>query len=468
MLLSFALCSLGSVFGATLEQAKSVYNKGDYAKALPMMEEQYKKSPKNASVNQWLGVCYYKTGQIYKSKTYFEFAASKNVVESNYYLALINYHRYDFAEAEACIEKYRAAMERAKKEVPQSVEALEKSVREASVMLDHVEKIVIIDSMAVDKERFFKAYNISGSCGSLNGDGVLPESLQNKGIDMVYASESGDRLMWSMADGDAKTDVYEMMRLYGGEWDKPVRLGAEVNGEGNNIYPFVMQDGVTLYYACDGGNTIGGYDIYMTRKDIETGEYLQPQNLGMPYNSPYDDYLLVIDEERNLGWWATDRNQIPDKITVYVFIPNATRVNYSADDSDIVKRAMAGDYYSTWEGKDYSPYVAKLHELPTNDFVSRDYFTFNVYNGIVYRNLSEFKTQEGFSMMEELLAMERKFSENSMRLKQMRKKYELASASEKSAMKNSILQLENVIDRSRVDIKWMENSIRKVEKSTNN
>ncbi len=58
--------------------------------------------------------------------------------------------------------------------------------------------------------------------------------------------------------------------------------------------PFFMSDGVTLYYANDGDESIGGYDIFISRKG-EDG-FLQPQNIGMPYNSPYDDYMLAIDE----------------------------------------------------------------------------------------------------------------------------------------------------------------------------
>ena len=61
--LSLALMSAATLWSATLEQAKSVYNKGDYAKALPMMMEQHKKSPKNGSIAHWLGVCLYNTGE---------------------------------------------------------------------------------------------------------------------------------------------------------------------------------------------------------------------------------------------------------------------------------------------------------------------------------------------------------------------------------------------------------------------
>ena len=88
-----------AVFAAsaiTLEEAKTLYIKGKYEEALPAFKELYNKNPrnaKNASINQWLGVCLYKTGQHEESKKYFEFAASKSVMESNLYLSKLMFLR---------------------------------------------------------------------------------------------------------------------------------------------------------------------------------------------------------------------------------------------------------------------------------------------------------------------------------------------------------------------------------------
>ena len=47
----------------------------------------------------------------------------------------------------------------------------------------------------------------------------------------------------------------------------------------------------------------------------------------MPYNSPYNDYLPCHRRDIGPRGWATDRNQIPGKVTIYVFVPSAVRVN---------------------------------------------------------------------------------------------------------------------------------------------
>ena len=68
-------------------------------------------------------------------------------------------------------------------------------------------------------------------------------------------------------------------------------------------------------------------------------DFLQPQNLGMPYNSPYDDYMMAIDETTGYGFWVTDRNQIPDSVTLYMFRVNDLRRNYPGDEAALADYA---------------------------------------------------------------------------------------------------------------------------------
>lgn len=461
-LLCAVLAGAITVQSATLEQAKAVYNRGDYAKALPMMMEQHKKSPKNGSVSYWLGVCLYMTGEKQESIKYFEYAASRNVAEAYRYLAILNYDNYDFDAAEEAIDEYEAALTKAKKPLDESDE-IKASITKAKMMLEHVEKIVIIDSIDIDKDKFLLAYNMSASCGSLGNSQMLPDGFERRGVSLVHVSESGEKMLWAKSEQEGgKSGLYEAVRLIQG-WDDAVKLDESLSEGGNAAYPFMMQDGVTVYFACDSENSLGGFDIFMTRKDVETGEFYKPQNIGMPYNSPYNDYMLAIDEEKNVGWWATDRNQIPDKVTVYAFIPNPSRINYRSDDPDIASKALITSYRDTWGDEDYSDIAEKMRTVNTNAITKIKDFAFHVYNGVVYRSFGDFKTTSGVQMMEELLVMQKRFTSNKERLGKLRNKYHNASATERQEMRNNILQLENLVEKSRQDIEVMENSIRKIE-----
>ena len=100
----------------------------------------------------------------------------------------------------------------------------------------------------------------------------------------------------------------------------------------NEAYPFFLNDGVTLYYASNGEGSIGGYDIFITRLNLENNTYLKPENVGMPFNSIYNDYMMAVDEMLNIGWFVSDREQIPGKVTIYLFIPNSSKQTYNLDE----------------------------------------------------------------------------------------------------------------------------------------
>lgn len=61
--------------------------------------------------------------------------------------------------------------------------------------------------------------------------------------------------------------LYSRIRLLDG-WSEPEPL-MSLNEQGNVNYPFLMSDGITLYYASDGEGSLGGYDIFVTRYDSE-------------------------------------------------------------------------------------------------------------------------------------------------------------------------------------------------------
>ena len=118
---------------------------------------------------------------------------------------------------------------------------------------------------------------------------------------------------------------------------------------------FYDTDGITIYYASDGPGSMGGYDIFVTRYNTNTDSYLMPENVGMPFNSPYNDYMYVIDEFNDLGWFASDRYQPEGKVCIYVFIPNSSKqvYNYEGMDPDkMISLAQLHSIKDTWTDTD--------------------------------------------------------------------------------------------------------------------
>ena len=108
-----------------------------------------------------------------------------------------------------------------------------------------------------------------------------------------------------------------------------------------------------FYYASD-GEGLGGYDIFVTRYNTNTDTYLVPENVGMPFNSPYNDYMYVIDEYNNLGWFASDRFQPEGR---YVFMYSSLNTskqtyNYEAmEQQEIIRLAQIHSLKETWKDK---------------------------------------------------------------------------------------------------------------------
>ena len=448
------LLAVPSASAVTLNEAREMYRAGDFEGALPTFLEEIKRKPKDASLNQWVGVCLMQAGRHDEAIPRLKFAHSKGVIEAPRYLAEIAFQKYDFDGADEYIDLYEAALKKAKKSMPDEIADLRRRVRLAGNMLDRVEKIVIIDSVAVDREEFFKIYRLSPGAGSINSVDILPDDCDYADPTTVFMPETQSVMLWAAPSDNDEYLIMESNKLFDGSWEKAHILDDAINIPGDNNFPFLMPDGVTLYYANNGDGSIGGYDIFISRK--EENSFLQPQNIGMPYNSPYDDYMLAIDEITGVGWWATDRNRMEDSITIYKFIPSDLRQNYDADDDNLVDKARITDYRSTWEdGKDYAEILQKIDRIELNRNSKKKEFAFALPGGRVYTRMSDFRSTRAKALMEEYLDAVEEFKANEETLLKLRTKYRNGDRSLIDTIKN----LEQKLDTDRGVLKQKANAV---------
>ncbi len=94
-------------------------------------------------------------------------------------------------------------------------------------------------------------------------------------------------------------DLYVSYRLPNGEWSIAKNLGNTINTPYDEVGPFLLPDGYTLYFSSKGHNTLGGYDLFYSELQ-EDGTWSVPKNLGYPVNTTEDDafYVLSADEKR--------------------------------------------------------------------------------------------------------------------------------------------------------------------------
>jgi len=127
---------------------------------------------------------------------------------------------------------------------------------------------------------------------------------------------NGKRLYFAsdMPGGQGGTDIYYA------DWDKetkrwkaPVNLGPQVNTNGNELYPFVVGD--KLFFSSNGLRGFGGLDIFMINiKKPEEGTV----HLPYPVNTQFDDLNPVLDENKLLLYFTSDRSGAHDNDHIYV------------------------------------------------------------------------------------------------------------------------------------------------------
>lgn len=370
------------------------------------------------------------------------------------------FYDYRFQDAANHLDQYETLRSKIKRNAPEPIDysELKQRIDLGISMLDRVEKIAIIDSITVDAADFFRAYRLSTPTGRIISPDNLPEGLNAADSTSVYVTENGQTMIWADFDTDGNAHLVESTLLADGTWEQPSAIGDDLRLGADANYPFLMSDGMTLYYASDGDGSLGGYDIFITRNNGE--QYLQPQNIGMPYNSPYNDYLLAIDELTGAGWWATDRNHIPGKLTIYVFVPQELRINYAVDDPELTDRARITSITATRPADaDYTPLLKSIAAISQPASHSDREFTFTMPGGKVYTSMRQFRSRAAANCMREYLMAQRELQRITSQLATMR----LAYAKGNRSLANAILKAEDSLLRQRAAVKRIANSVIQAE-----
>ena len=137
-----------------------------------------------------------------------------------------------------------------------------------------------------------------------------------------------------MPGGFGGTDLW-VTEYKDGEWSSPVNLGREINTEGNEMFPFIDENG-NMYFASDGHEGLGGLDIFYVelREAIPMSDV---KNLGAPINSSKDDFGLITDAGRNTGYFSSNRKRGYGDDNLYAFNHSCRQLNILVYDADTKK-----------------------------------------------------------------------------------------------------------------------------------
>jgi len=133
---------------------------------------------------------------------------------------------------------------------------------------------------------------------------VQPLSLNNKeySVKSPSVSKDGKTLYFAsdMPGGYGLFDIYKVAIDENGMLGEPENLGAKINTEGQEMFPFISDKNI-LYFSSNGHLGLGGLDVFHT---TESGDVV---NAGVPVNSNSDDLAFTINEETGEGFVSSNR-----------------------------------------------------------------------------------------------------------------------------------------------------------------
>ncbi len=114
-----------------------------------------------------------------------------------------------------------------------------------------------------------------------------------------------------------------------GHWFKPINLGPKINTEFDEISPYMTPDAENLYYSSNGLKSLGGFDIFHSEFGYSEYEWLEPVNLGMPINSPFDEYGYRFLRSGKAGIFNSNRKDLGlgGQDIYWVYYKKATPLN---------------------------------------------------------------------------------------------------------------------------------------------
>lgn len=449
--------------GKSMADIELMIRRGALDEATEALDSAAAGQPKNAQIDYLRGKCLVARNDDTNAIKAFEDAHRKGSNDALLELAEIAIREYRVDDAEGSIDDYKAYIAKNKrKKLPDNSGDISSQLTRTRAMLDRVEKIVVFDSITVDKDAFLDAYRLSPEAGSLNYPDILPEDADYSDPTVVYCTEDGREMLWGAQNDESVFTLRSIHRLADNSWEKPENVGDHLGQGYDANYPFLMPDGVTLYFASDNEESLGGLDIFISRNNGT--EFLQPQNIGMPYNSPYDDYMLAIDELTGAGFWASDRNRLGDKITIYMFIPSQSRVNVDLDDPTLAQRASLRSIRDTWPaGADFTNVRKALDNVKESVKKRAPQFEFSLPDGRVLTSYRQFTSEHAAGLMEQYVSLKKATDEAKKRLAALRIEY----GNGNTGVGPEILTMEDDMEQAEAQLRRVANDVIRAETGGN-
>lgn len=166
--------------------------------------------------------------------------------------------------------------------------------------------------------KIYKAKKVAGKWMEIRS---MPFNSKEYDCAFPFLSDDGMTLYFAsnMPGGEGGFDLYKVKKLTDTTWSKPRNLGPDVNGPLDEMYPYMQND--TLYFSSKGHEGFGGSDIFKTWEVRR--EWVKPVNLGKPFNSSGDDFSYIVNKDGSSGYLSSNRKDGYDRVYEFYKLPLA-------------------------------------------------------------------------------------------------------------------------------------------------
>ncbi|MEI6815283.1 MAG: hypothetical protein WCL14_01635 [Bacteroidota bacterium] len=125
----------------------------------------------------------------------------------------------------------------------------------------------------------------------------------------IGVNEDGSEVLYFVSNrpgGKGRMDIWSCSVSKEGIYGNPVNLGDKINTFDDEISPFYHKATKTLYFSSNGHYGLGGFDVFKTKKD-SMNNWMQIKNLGVPYNTRFNDLYFALNERGDNGFLTSNR-----------------------------------------------------------------------------------------------------------------------------------------------------------------
>ena len=394
--------------GELKKGAEKLFEEKKFIEASPLYSQLVSLYPKDPNYAYKYGACLiYASEDPKESLNFLEFAVSKPEVDPQayFYLGRAYHINFRFNQAISSYEKFKLkAKGKTLKEF--DADGMIQMCENGKTLLRNISDLVVYDKKQSTREDFFRAYNLEEYGGQLI---VKPEELMSdyekkEGIkSIVFLPKDAQRVYFSKIEAKSETgrDIYYADRTEDG-FGKHIKLDSRVNTNKYDDFPFIHPSGKVLYFASKGHNSMGGYDIFRSFLNEETGYWEEPVNMDFAINTPYDDFLMITNEAQDRAFFATNRYSKLGRVNVVNIATQRIPVDYAVVKGDFISpstknaKITVEDMYSnqtlgTFETNSSGEYSFKLPSSGRFRFLVEEENSMVTHAGVV-----ELKQQNTF------------------------------------------------------------------------